>query len=95
MKSCYSLIKSLISSSLLLIERASGSNTSCIHAPEDHGAVLPVEGEVVDSDGTSTAVDGGRQPVHAAIRRHQCVAVKCYLELSIHAVCRREQARST
>ena len=28
--------------------------------PEDHGAVLPVEGEVVDHDGAGTAVDGRR-----------------------------------
>lgn len=57
-----------------------------LNSPEDHGAVLPVEGKVVDSDGASAAVDGRRQPVHTAIRRHQCVAVKRHLKLSIHTV---------
>lgn len=64
---------------------------SLIHSPEDHGAVLPVKREVVDSNGTCTAIDGRRQPVHTAIRRHQCIAIECYLEPSIHTVCRIEQ----
>lgn len=59
--------------------------------PEDHGAVLPVKGKIIDSDGTSATVNGRRQPVHTAVRRHQSIAVKGYLELSIHTVCSNRQ----
>lgn len=57
-----------------------------VHRLEDHGAALPVKGKVVDGDGTSTAVDGRRQPVHTTVRRDQCVAVKGHLKVSIHTV---------
>lgn len=67
------------------------ANTSHRYSPEDHGAVLPVKGEVVDSDGAGAAVDGRRQPVHTAVRRHQSIAVKCYLELPVHTVHKLEQ----
>lgn len=66
-------------------------SSSCLYSPEHHGAVLPVKGKIVDSDGTSAAVNGRRQPVHTAVRRHQRIAVKCYLELSIHTVHRWKQ----
>lgn len=57
---------------------------SDLRSPEHHGAILPVEGEIVDGDGTSAAVDGGRQPVHAAVRRHQRVTIQRHFKLSIH-----------
>lgn len=76
---------------MLLTGQPSNPNTPRLYSPEDHGAVLPVKGKVVDGDGTSTAVDGRRQPVHTAVRRHQGIAVKCYLELSIHTVHRLKQ----
>lgn len=43
---------------------------------EDHGAVLPVEGEIGDVDGAGAAVDGGGQPVDAAVGGHQHVGVE-------------------
>jgi len=52
---------------------------------EDHGAVLPVEGEIGDMDGTGAAVNGGGQPVDAAIRGHQHVGVQCDLERPVDA----------
>lgn len=45
-------------------------NTPKLCSLEDHGAVLPVKGEVGDVDGAGAAVDGGGQPVDAAIRVH-------------------------
>lgn len=57
---------------------------SWLHSPEDHGAVLPVKGKVVYGNGTSTTVNGRRQPVNTAGRRHQGVAVEGNLELSVH-----------
>lgn len=59
---------------------------SWVHSPEDHGAVLPVKGKVVYGDGTSTTVNGRRQPVNTAVGRHQGVAVEGNLELSVHTV---------
>lgn len=44
-------------------------------APEFEGAVLPVEGEEVNIDGTGTAEDGGRQPVDIARVVDEDVAV--------------------
>lgn len=64
-----------------------------LYSPEDHGAVLPVKGKVVDSDGTSTAVDCRRQPVHTAVWRHQGIAVKCYFKLSIHTASERKEEK--
>lgn len=55
-----------------------------MYLPENHGAVLPVKGKVVYSDGTCAAVDGRRQPVNTAVRINQCIAVVCYFKLSIH-----------
>ena len=52
--------------------------------PEDHGAVLPVEGEVVNGDGAGATVDGWREPVHTAVRGHQRVAVQRHLKLPVH-----------
>lgn len=43
---------------------------------KDHGAVLPVEGEIGDVDGAGAAVDGGGQPVDAAVRGHQHIGVE-------------------
>lgn len=57
---------------------------SWLHSPKDHGAVLPVKGKVVYGNGTSTTVNGRRQPVNAAVRRHQGIAVEGNLELSVH-----------
>lgn len=48
----------------------------CPCSLEDHGAVLPVEGEVGDVDDADAAVDGRGQPVDAAIRGHQHVGVE-------------------
>lgn len=61
--------------------------------PEDHGAVLPVEGKIVHSDGTGAVVNSRRQPVHTAIRRHQCIAVKSYLKMSINATDQKEDEK--
>lgn len=44
-------------------------------APEFEGAVLPVEGEEVDIDGTGTAEDGRWQPVDIARVVDEDVAV--------------------
>lgn len=52
---------------------------------EDEGAVLPVKGEVGDGDGAGGAEDGGWQPVDAAIRRHEHIAVQGHLEHAVHA----------
>lgn len=52
---------------------------------EDHGAVLPVEGEVGDMDGAGAAVDGGGQPVDAAVGGHQHVGVERDLERPVNA----------
>lgn len=57
----------------------------CPCSLEDHGAVLPVEGEVGDMDDTDAAVDGRGQPVDAAIRGHQHVGVEGDLECPIDA----------
>lgn len=59
---------------------------SWLHSPEDHGAVLPVKGKVVYGNGTSTTVNGRRQPVNTAVRRHQGIAVEGNLKLSVHTV---------
>lgn len=75
----------------VLTGQSSDPNTCHLFSPKDHGAVLPVKGKVVDSDGTSTAVDGRRQPCHTAVRRNQRIAVKSDLELSVHTVHRLEQ----
>lgn len=79
----------------LLTGHSSNPNRSWLHSPEDHGAVLPVKGKVVDGDGASTAVDGRWQPVHTAVRRHQCIAVKCHLELSIHTADQEREEKET
>lgn len=59
---------------------------SWLHSPEDHGAVLPVKGEVVYRNGTSTTVNGRRQPVNTAVWRHQGIAVQGNLELAVHTI---------
>jgi len=53
--------------------------------PEFEGAVLPVEGEEVDVDGTGAAEDGGRQPVDVACVVDKDVAVVGGLEEPIVA----------
>lgn len=65
----------------------------CSHSPENHGTVLPVKGKVVDPDAAGAAVDGRRQPVHAAVRRHQSVAVHCNLKLTIYTVGQRKHEK--
>lgn len=55
-------------------------------APEFEGAVLPVEGEEVDVDGTGAAEDGGWQPVDIARVVDEDVAVVGYLKEPIIAV---------
>lgn len=50
---------------------------------EFEGAVLPVEGEVVDVDGTGGAEDGGGKPVAQTVRTHQHVTVVGHLELGV------------
>lgn len=57
-----------------------------LHSPEDHGAVLPVEGKVVYSNGTGATENGRRQPVNTALRIHQGIAVEGNLELPVHTV---------
>lgn len=66
-----------------------------LHSPEDHGAVLPVEGKVVDRNGTSTPVNGRRQPVNTAVWRHQGIAVEGNLELAVHTIAAKIQVSST
>lgn len=57
-----------------------------LHSPEDQGAVLPVKGKVVYSNGTGATEYGRRQPVNTAVGRHQGIAVEGNLELPIHTV---------
>lgn len=52
---------------------------------EDHGAVLPVEGEIGDVDGAGAAVDGRGQPVDATIRGHQYIGVESDFKRPIDA----------
>lgn len=68
---------------------------SWLHSPEDHGAVLPVKGEVVYRNGTSTTVNGRRQPVNTAVRRHQGIAVQGNLELAVHTIAGKIEMSST
>lgn len=58
---------------------------ACPPAPEFEGAVLPVEGEEVDIDGTGAAEDGGWQPVDGARVVDEDVAVVGDLEEPIVA----------
>lgn len=57
----------------------------CPCSLEDHGAVLPVEGEVGDVDDADAAVDGGGQPVDAAIRGDQHIGVEGDFERPVDA----------
>ena len=68
-----------------LLERLPKSPPQPMALLEDEGAVLPVEGEVGDRDGAGGAEDGGRQPVDAAVGRHEHVAVEGHLEYAVHA----------
>lgn len=54
-------------------------------SPELHGAVLPVKGKEVDIDGTGTAEDGRRKPVHPTGVIQQDVAGIGDLELAVIA----------
>lgn len=57
----------------------------CPCSLEDHGAILPVEGEVGDVDDADAAVDGRGQPVDAAIRGHQHIGVEGDFERPVNA----------
>lgn len=54
-------------------------------APECQSAVLIIEWEVGDLDGTGAAIDGRRQPVHPAIVGDQHVGIVGHIKLSINA----------
>lgn len=64
----------------------SQSGSPSVASLEDEGAVLPIEGKVCDGDGAGRAEDGRRQPVDAAVRGHEHIAVESHLEDAIDAV---------
>lgn len=68
---------------------------SWLDSPEDHGAVLPVKGKVVNGNGTGATVNGRGQPVNTAVWGHQGIAVEGNLELPVHTIAGKTEMSAT
>lgn len=62
---------------------------------ELEGAVLLVEGKMLDFNLTGAFVDGWRKPVDTAIEKDNCIGEDCYLIGSISAMRKKEKENFT